>query len=174
MSVPSTLIAGDTWSWTESLTAYPASTWSLSWYFENSGASFSVVATPAGDDHSATVDAATTAGYQAGDYYVRGVATSGLVRQSIDEGFWVTVKPDPAAAGALDHRSHPRKVAEMIEAYLEDPTNVTAASYSLGGRSLSRWSRAELRVELDKCRQELRFEGRGVKARRYYVRTSRA
>jgi hypothetical protein len=88
------------------------------------------------------------------------------------------VLPDPAVA--VDPRTTARIVLDMIDAYLRDPTNLAASSYSLGGRSLSRWNRADLIVERDKWTQEVRSEdaaaamAKGLgNPRRLYVRWGR-
>lgn len=157
--VPAELIAGDTWEWTRELDDYPASAWTSVWYFEKADHNFSVVGVASADVHTATVAAATTAVIRAGKYRWRLVVTriADSVRKSVDES-WLEVLPDPAAVGNVDHRTTARVVLDMIDAYLRDPTNLTAASYSLGGRSLSRWSRADLLVERDKWQAEVRAE----------------
>jgi len=90
------------------------------------------------------------------------------------------VLPDPAAAGNVDHRSTPRVMLDNIEAYLRDPGNLVAANYALAGRSLARWSRADLWVERDKLLAEIRSEEAAARAsaglgnpRRLYVRFDR-
>jgi hypothetical protein len=153
--VPDELIAGDTWEWQRELSDYPASTHSAAWYFEKADGNFSVTAGETGDTFTGTVPAATSATYRAGRYRWRLLVTrtADSVRKTVEEG-WINVLPDPAAAGNVDHRTTARVVLDMIDAYLRDPTNLNAASYSLGGRSLSRWSRAELLVERDKWKAE--------------------
>jgi hypothetical protein len=155
--IPAELIAGDTWEWSRDLEDYPAPTWDAVWHFEKADYNFSVSATDDGTAHAATVAAATTAVYRPGRYRWRLVVTSSTARKSVEQG-WLEVIPDPAAAGNLDHRTTARVVLDHINAYLKDPTNLTAANYALGGRSLSRWSRADLLVERDKWIAEARSE----------------
>jgi hypothetical protein len=156
--IPDELIAGDTWAWTRDLSSdYPADTWVAVWYFEKVDQNFSVTATADGLSHAGAVTAATSAGYLPGRYRWRLVGTNGATRRTIESG-WLEVMPDPAAVGNVDHRSTAAAVLEMIEAYLRDPTNMTAASYALNGRSLSRWPRADLLVERDKWRGEVTSE----------------
>ncbi len=184
--VPATLIAGDTWEWTRVLADYPASTHSAVWYFEATACDvprrFSVAATVSGDTFVATVAAAVSAAQAPDRYQWRLVITrtADSVRKTVEQG-WVDVKPDPASSGSADGRSTARVVLEMIETYLRDPTNLAASSYSLGGRSLSRWNRADLLVERDKWMQEIRSEeavenmAKGLgNPRRLYVRFGRA
>jgi hypothetical protein len=184
--VPAELIAGDTWEWRETLADYPASAWDAAWYFQNAGGAFSVAGVADGDVHTARVEASVTAARKPGDYYWRLTVEQGdggvpevITRKTVSEG-WVAVTPNPAKGGALDHRSTARVVLEMINAYLSDPTNLAAASYSLAGRSLSRWTRTDLLIERDKWTQEVRSEeaaeamAKGLgNPRRLYVRWGR-
>lgn len=179
--IPDELIAGDTWEWTRELADYPPSTHSAAWYFEKSDFNFSVVAGESADTYTGTVAAATSATYRAGKYRWRLVVTrtADSVRKTAESG-WLEVQPDPAAAGNVDHRSTARIMLDNIEAYLRDPGNMTAASYSLGGRSLSRWNRADLLVERDKLAGEVRSEEAAERIaaglgnpRRLYVRFDR-
>jgi hypothetical protein len=177
--VPAELIAGDTWEWTRTLADYPASTHTAVWYFESAGYSFSAAAVADGDTFEATVAAEDSAAYPAGSYRWRFVITRTVdsVRKTAEQG-WLEVLPDPAVA--VDPRTTARIVLDMIDAYLRDPTNLAASSYSLGGRSLSRWNRADLIVERDKWTQEVRSEdaaaamAKGLgNPRRLYVRWGR-
>src|SRR3954469_18224543 len=92
-SLPSELIAGDTWQWTRSYGDYPAGTWTATIYFELPGSQFNAVATPSGTTHSFNISAATTLGKKAGHYkwWVR--VTDGTTSTTVEEG-WVDVKPD--------------------------------------------------------------------------------
>jgi len=177
--VPAELIAGDTWDWTRALADYPAGTWSAVYYFEKADASFSVSCTPSGMTHVATVAAGTSAGYRPGRYRWRLLVTSGATRKTAEEG-WLEVLPDPAAAGNVDHRSTARIMLDNVEAYLRDPTNLQAANFALGGRSLVKWNRGDLLVERDKLIAEVRAEDAADRTaqglgnpRRLYVRFDR-
>jgi hypothetical protein len=153
---PATAYAGDTWRWSAELADYPASAWAATWSFENGTASFTVNAVASGDTHTVSVPSVITAAYNAGRYrwHLYVVNMEDATRATIDDG-WTEVRPNPAAGGNVDHRSTARVVLDMIDAYLRDPTNIQAASYSLGNRSLSRWSRAELLVERSKWELEV-------------------
>jgi hypothetical protein len=173
------MLAGDTWEWTRELADYPATAWSAVVYFEKADASFSVSGVASGTAHVFTISATTTAGYRAGKYRWRLAVFSEDVRKTVEEGY-TEVQPDPAAAGNFDHRTTARVALENIEAFLRDPTNLQAASYSLGGRSLSRWSRADLLVERDKWKLEAKSESAAERIaaglgnpRRLYVRFDR-
>ena len=155
--VPDQLLAGDTWEWSREYSDYPAPTWTGVYYFERADANFSANATASGSAFAVTVPAATTGAYRAGRYRWRLLVTNGSTRKTADEG-WVDVLPDPAAAGSVDHRTTARVMLDNVEAYLRDPTNLAMANWSIGGRALSRWSRADLLVERDKLRAEVKRE----------------
>lgn len=165
--VPDELIAGDTWEWTRDLSDYPASTHSAAWYFEKVDQNFSVSAGETGDMFTGTVAAATSATYRAGRYRWRLVVTrtADSVRKTVESG-WIEVRPDPAAAGNVDHRTTARVMLDNIDAYLKDPTNLAASSYAIGGRSLSRWSRADLLVERSQLMAQVMREERAERATR--------
>jgi hypothetical protein len=179
--VPDELIAGDTWEWTRELADYPPATHSAAWYFEKADGNFSVSAGETGNLYTGTVAAATSAGYRAGKYRWRLLVTrtADSVRKTVEQG-WLEVLPDPAAAGNVDHRTTARIMLDNVEAYLRDPSNVMAANFALGGRSLVRWSRADLLVERDKLKSEVKSEEAAEKIaaglgnpRRIYTRLSR-
>ena len=66
---PEKLTSGVTWKWKKTVSDYPASEWTLTYYLRKDGAAAtSFSATADGDTHLVTVAAATTAGYAAGVY----------------------------------------------------------------------------------------------------------
>lgn len=135
---PASAIAGDTWSWTKSLSDYPAPTWTLTYYFRSREGEFNFNAAADGADHLVTVTAATTAGYKAGRYGWTVVVTSGSERRTVETGE-LEVLPDPASTGAgQDPRSHARKVLDAIQAVLEGRATKDQEEYSIGSRSLKR------------------------------------
>ena len=156
MTEPTQVVAGDTLTWTESLADYPAGTWTLNYRLVKEGKTISAQATASGTDHVVTIAASTTAGWTPGTYVWSKFVTSGALRYTIGTGS-IDVKPNPAGA-TYDPRTVAKVMLDNVEAYLIDPNNIAAASYSIGGRSLSRWSRAELLVERDKLKLEVQQE----------------
>jgi hypothetical protein len=175
--VPSSLIAGDLWLWTRDLSDYPASTWTLTYYFENKDKAFSIAGTPVGATHSFSIAAATTAAYPAGRYLYRVRAVNGSTIYTIEEG-WVEVAPDPAAAGTRDTRTWARRVLEALEATIEGKASQDQLSMSINGRAISRLSPEELLTWRDSMRAEVRAEesalasGRGRTIRARFGRAS--
>lgn len=154
---PSSVNAGDTVRWLRTLADYPASAgWVLTYTLLNAASKITITATASGDDHAVTVAAATTANWVAGEYAWRAqVARAGEVFTVCDGR--ITVRPSFGAA-TLDTRSGARRALEAVEAYLEDPTNLTAAKYSIAGRSLDRIPLPDLWAHRDRLKFEVARE----------------
>ena len=143
---PAQLRAGLTWQWRrEDLTEYPATTWTLTYWFKRQGGTdkFSAVATADGSAHAVNVSAATTAAYVADDYTWVAVATSGAEAYEVDRGS-IRLLPKYNADAALDDRTHAKKMLESIEAALE-AFSLGVQEYTIGTRTLKRTDLAELR-----------------------------
>lgn len=175
-SEPTTVNAGDTIRWTKTLADYPASSgWVLTYTLLNASSKITITATASGNDHAVNVAAATSAAWTAGDYAWRAqVALAGDVF-TVGEGR-MTVAPSFGAA-TLDTRSSARKALEAVEAYLADPSNLTAAKYQIAGRSLDRFPLTDLWKHRDRLRFEVAREDAATRAaaglpdtRRVFVR----
>lgn len=134
---PQTLIAGDTWAWTRSLSDYSAATWTLTYYFKNASANFSFAASADGATHSVSVAKATTAAYGVGTYSWEGYVDDGTSRYRVDYGT-LEVLADMSAAGNLDKRSHWKIVLDNVEAVIQNRATQDQFSYSINGRALQR------------------------------------
>jgi len=135
---PDSFFAGDTVKWTVNEPDYlPADGWVASADLTNAANQhYSVTGTDNGDGlHLITIDGTTSAGIAAADYSLVVTVKKGSERHVVSTSSLV-VRPD--IASAADPRSHVKKTLDAIEAYLEDPNNLTAASYSIAGRSLNR------------------------------------
>lgn len=154
---PTTVNAGDTIRWTRTLPDYPASAgWVLAYTLLNAASKITITSAASGDDHAVNVAAATSAAWVAGDYAWRAqVSKSGEV-YTVGEGR-MTVAPSFGAA-TLDTRSSARKALEAVEAYLADPSNLTAAKYEIAGRSLDRFPLTDLWSHRDRLRFEVARE----------------
>lgn len=158
---PKQLRAGVTWEWTrEDLTDYPASTWTLKYWFKktgSSGANFSITATADGNSFDVTVLAATTATYTAGDYTWVALVTSGAETREVDKGTLELLSRYDAAAN-LDDRTHAAKVLDAIEAVIEGRASLDQKSYTIGTRSLERMPLPDLLKFRDTYRGEVYAE----------------
>ncbi len=140
---PAALLAGDTATWQITLADYPATDgWALNYTLINAAAKITFTSTAAGADHLINVAATTTATWAAGSYTWRAQAVKGALATTVASGT-ITVKPAFGAA-TLDARSHARKALAAVEAYLENPQNLTAAMYEIAGRRLQRLSVPDL------------------------------
>jgi hypothetical protein len=162
MTVPSSLIAGDTWEWTRDLSDYPAGTWTLTYYFTKDGKQFNAVASADGLTHAVSVPAATTATYQAGRYKWQARVSDGADAYTV-EGGWVEVSANPATSTA-DPRTWARRTLEAVECFLEGNASTAQSSMAIQGRSISRWPLPDLMQLRDKLRQEVRTEEQGSAA----------
>lgn len=112
--IPSTLAAGDRWRWTRTLSNYPASAWTCTYYLRGIGTA-DVEGTADGDVHDFVVEAVTTAALAAGVYrwILRADDGAGDIR-TIDSGT-TEITADLAEADAGDLRSHAEVMVEKLE-----------------------------------------------------------
>jgi hypothetical protein len=173
--IPSQLTAGDTWSWTDEQSGYPAPAWTATMYFENAAETFNVAATPSGAAHLFTIGASTTATKKAGRYKWSVRVSNGSDAYTVETG-WLEILTNPAATGTHDPRSWARRTLEAVEAFLGGTATTMQQSMTIGPRSIARWPREELYKERDRLRAEVAAEERGSqrsKTRYIKVRLSR-
>jgi hypothetical protein len=140
-SEPAELNAGATWTWRRSdLSDYPASTWTLSYYFKNASAAFSITASADGEAHLVDVLPVVTGANAAGRYDWRAYVTDGTDVHLVDTGV-VEVIADFQNATAYDGRSLPRRMLDAVNAILEDRATtdqIDLVSSAIGDRSSTR------------------------------------
>ena len=163
---PTTLRAGDTWQWRrEDLASdFPATTWTLTYYFRNATGKFDVSASADGSSFAVSVAKATTAALPPGDWDWLAVVESASERFEADAGR-LTIQPNLATSAPYDGRSFARRMLEAIEAALESRATTDQLDLldsAMGDRSLSRDKgalialrtqfRAEVQAEDNKAR----------------------
>jgi hypothetical protein len=154
---PASLLAGDTATWLISLTDYLASDgWVLAYTLINATAKISISSTASNDEHLVNVDAATTAAWTAGTYSWRAQVSKAGQVFTVASGS-IVVQP-AFAASTLDNRSHARKALDAVQAYLENPANLSAAMYEIAGRKLQRLSIPDLLTLRDRYQFEVARE----------------
>lgn len=136
-SEPSRVTAGDTVTWSKTLSDYPAtSAWVLSYTLINSSTKITITATASGADHLVNVAAATSAGWAAGSYAWMAVVTKGAERYTIGQGN-ITIAPNLAAATTYDTRSSAKKALEAINTAMESyGARAHLQSYEINGRKM--------------------------------------
>lgn len=175
-SVPAQLRAGDTWRWQVDYPDYPAPTWTLTFRFVNGSQNpDEIVCSAVGTQHLAEVAASATAEYSAGRYRWFARAEQGAEVQTIADGL-VEVLPDPAGDAPFDIRGQARILLDAVNAALLRKATTDQLAMSLNGRSISRYSLAELAQWREKLRAEVRDEegtSNGGKGRDILVRVRR-
>jgi hypothetical protein len=179
MAAPTTAVAGDTLTWTTSLSDYPASSgWVLTWRLvPASGIARSIVCTASGADHLATAAAATTAAWVAGRYALIGSVAKGAERYTVEQGA-ITITADLANAVTLDTRSSARKALEAADLALETyGAKAYLQQLAVGDRSKTFRSPAEFlawrsRLQAEVAREENaeRMANGGANRNRLFVR----
>lgn len=155
-----TITAGDSVSWVINLTDYPASeSWELSYVLLNSSSKITITSEADGDSHLIDVSAATTAAYTAGEYKYTALITDGTDRYTVETGT-ITMLPDPAEQTTYDGRTFAEVCLENIESILQGKASADNYSYSIGGRSLSKYSWDELITARNYFANEVRKEQR--------------
>jgi hypothetical protein len=161
---PDSLEAGDRWAWkrTDLISDYPSSAYTLSYVLrrEITGERIAITASAGSDGYLVEVSSTTTAAYNAGRYHWDAYITqiSNSERISLNSGT-LEITPNKATSSD-DPRSFAQVCLDNIETYLRDPNNAAAASYSIAGRSLSRWSRTDLFLERERLKGEVVREQR--------------
>lgn len=155
---PATLRAGDTATWTKSLSDYPASAgWVLSYALTKTGTRITFSATASADDHLVVVTAATTAAWVVGNYSWAARATLAGAVHTVATGT-VEILPDIAAlTGGTDARSHAAITLDALEAWIEG-RNMGVAEYEIAGRRLKTIPIPDLLVLRDRYRRDVQSE----------------
>ena len=152
---PREIVIGITLKWTREFCDYPASEYSLTYYFRGAGQGFDAAATPDGDSFAVTVAAATTAEMSVGTYYWQAVATKDGETFVAGEGEARAVASLAAVAAtvAVDGRSPAKKTLDAIDAMIAGKATLDQQEYMIdtgaGARSLKRIPVADL-IELRK------------------------
>ena len=155
---PEKITAGVTWKWNKTLSDYPASEWSLSYYLRRNGATLtSVTASADGDTFKLNVAAGVTALFTPDDYDIIGIVTKGSEKFVVYDGI-LKVLSNPASSSAYDPRSHARRVLDLIEAAMEGRIPNGMESYTIGGRSINKIPLKELRELYERYKQDVERE----------------
>jgi hypothetical protein len=167
---PAELRAGDTAKWRRELPDYPASaSWQLKVTLVGQQGAHTVTADADGDAFVFTLLASITAAWVAGRYVRTEYVTNGTERYTIETGEILLLQDLAVATGAVDTRSHARKVLDAIEAWLESKAP-TAGLVEVAGRKVQNYPLADLLALRDRYRAEVRRETAGPGHGRLLVR----
>ena len=161
---PAEIVAGVTLEIPVTLTAYPASDWTLTVALRGPHAHpLDLTAVADGDTHVIRATAAETSDYHVDPYYYSMRVTDGTDVIEVDSG-QTRILPDLASlTGAYDGRSHVQRVLDAIEAVIEGRATIDQQSYSIGNRTLARTPIGDLLSLRTKYRDELRREQAAAK-----------
>lgn len=139
MNEPTQLRAGDTATWSETVDDYKASAgWTLKYALRSNVGSINITSAADGDDHEVSLTAAVTAAYTAGMYqyqaYIENAATT--IRHTLYTGA-MEILSNLVSAGAIDTRTHIRKVFEAIKARIEGRAGKEYDSVQIAGRNVA-------------------------------------
>ena len=148
-SEPKTLIVGDRWVWSRTLSDYPTSDYALSYHCRREGdglnsSAIAINATVSGGDFIIEVGQATTQTYQPGRYHWQAYITRNSDGERITYTNGLFVLKNNLANDISDPQSHARICLANINAVLENRATKDQESYSIGGRALSRTPLPEL------------------------------
>jgi hypothetical protein len=154
---PLSFRAGDTVQWLKSLSAYPASAGNvLKYYLVKSGKQIVLTAEPSGDSHMVKITSVDSGAFEAGRYFYQVRIENGGEVFTVGEGI-IEVKASLATStDGLEWRAHCERALENIEAILLGKATADNYSYSIAGRSMSKYSWTELREMRGYYRNELR------------------
>lgn len=169
MNIPAQIRTGDTVTWRDEAAsdnlgnAVTSATWTLTYYLRtntgNEGAT--VVGTAYGQGWQLTIPAATSAGFDAGQWYWQALATSGSDKLTIGSGQLQVLASLSYAGtpGAFDGRTQAQKDLEAVQAAMRAIVSGGAvAEYSIGTRRLKKMEMADLIQLESKLKAEVKRE----------------
>lgn len=150
---PEYFVAGDTVKWKKTLADYKASDgWTLSYALRGAG-TINLTATASGADHQVDVTAAASAAYKVGIYSFNAYVTKAAERYTVGSGY-IEIKENLATAATFTDRLLTLQAdVDAINAWLGK--NYSFASYSIGGRSLNKYTIADLYMLRGRLQSEL-------------------
>lgn len=142
---PHSLLAGANASWSRSLDDFPVSDgWVLAYYLVKDGNQVTITAAPDGDVHLVDLVAVDTASWDPGCYHYQAWVRLGDDAHMVESGA-IDIKPNfRTQTSGYDGRTHAEKVLDALEAMIEGKATRDQQSYSVGGRSITRLTPAEL------------------------------
>lgn len=135
---PAEVTAGDTVTWSKSLSDYSAAeSWVLHYRLINAAGKIDITASASGVDHLVSETAATTADWAAGTYTWQAYVTKAAERYTVGSGSLI-VKPDLAAeAAGYDTRSTAKKTLDLLDAAMvSHGASAWTQEYEIAGRRM--------------------------------------
>ena len=158
MKEPTTIVAGNSYSWTREWSDFPATEYTLQYVYTNQQHTFSVNGTPNGAAFDVTIAPATSSTWNAGNYTWLALLTKAGERITGDNGT-ARVLPDPASA-PVDYRSQLERIlADLWSAYERmGQKGAMEAAVNMGERSVTFRNKAEVWAEIQRIQIEIKRE----------------
>lgn len=143
---PSILVAGDSWSWTKSLSEFPPSEgWALGYSIRGASTLLDtdVVVSTVGSLFSIVVDKVKTAALVAGAYQWQSYVTKAAERYTVETGI-ISVLPSLSGFTGSQGQNHIERTYALLEAAIEGRITKDYQNYSINGRAISKIDIKEL------------------------------
>lgn len=133
-NIPRKMTAGESVSWSVSLSDFPASAgWVITYTLVKSDTRIQIVSTASGDSHLVEIPFATTAGYAAGEYHYQAHVSNTVERYQVGEGV-IEILPDFATkTTGHDGRSWLEIAIDALEAAIEGRASKTQLQQAVNG-----------------------------------------
>lgn len=156
--IPAKLYIGDYWTWTQALSNYPASAWTLTYTLGADGitGTKTITASADGDTHKVTVDAETTGDYTADKYtyYARVTDTdTGDEVYTVSAGVVEIV--DPAQE---DPRSYWTQIYEALRSAMTSRATTAQLEKTVAGIQIKHMSHKEMIEAMEHAEERVRQE----------------
>ncbi|WP_444891773.1 hypothetical protein ACJJIQ_00055 (plasmid) [Microbulbifer sp. ANSA003] len=136
MTEPTVMIAGDSISWSRTLTDYlPEDGWTLTYRLVSVGKSYVINTTADGSAHQVALTSADTAAWLDGEYSLVAWVENGTDRYTIGS-LRVRIKPDPTSAD-YDPRSHAEKMLEALRELLQKKAGSGKQAVTVDGQTVT-------------------------------------
>lgn len=137
MNEPKEITSGFQYTWTETLSDYPANDgWTLKYILLNSANKEEFEAAADGASHVITLTATDTEEFIAGVYTLYKYVEHTDGRKYQITSFTFEVHANPIEASTLDTRTHARKMLEALEALEIGRASISQKGFSIAGRSI--------------------------------------
>ena len=169
VTIPPLIRAGDTIKWRDDAgvdnlgNEITSATWTLTYYLRTNTASegATVVGTAYGTGWEFTITAATSAGFDAGNWYWQALATYSTEKLTLGAGQVEVVAALNYAGtpGAFDGRSQAQKDLDAVQAAIRAlVSGGVVREYTIGNRSLKKYEMADLLQLESKLKAEVKRE----------------
>jgi len=168
VKIPSQIRAGDTIKWRDEAgvdnlgNEITSASWTLTYYLRTNTASegATVVGSAYGTGWELTIAAATSAGFDAGDWYWQAIATSGSEKVTLGAGQLEVLAALSYAGtpGAFDGRSQAQQDLDAVQAAIRSIVSGGAKQYTIGSRSFTKLDLSELMERESKLKAEVKRE----------------